>query len=83
MSIKFPYLHSTTALMCIMGSIQGAIFALCIEKDWSQWKLGWNVRLLAVTFMVRNCSNILFSDDVGIQLINIYTFCCRESLDLL
>ncbi|XVE67508.1 hypothetical protein DITRI_Ditri08aG0166700 [Diplodiscus trichospermus] len=50
MSVKFPYLYSTTALMCVMGSIQSAAFALCTEKDWSQWKLGWNVRLLAVTF---------------------------------
>ncbi|XP_022762929.1 WAT1-related protein At1g25270-like isoform X2 [Durio zibethinus] len=50
MSIQFPYLYSTTALMCIMGSIQGAVFALCIERDWNQWKLGWNVRLLAVAY---------------------------------
>ncbi|XP_022749224.1 WAT1-related protein At1g68170-like [Durio zibethinus] len=51
MSVKFPYLYSTTALMCIMGSIQGSVIALCTEKDWSQWKLGWNVRLLAVAFV--------------------------------
>ncbi|XVE67321.1 hypothetical protein DITRI_Ditri08aG0151300 [Diplodiscus trichospermus] len=50
MSVKFPYLYSTTALMCIMGSIQGSVFALCTEKDWNQWKLGWNIRLLAVAF---------------------------------
>ncbi|XVF68086.1 hypothetical protein PTKIN_Ptkin10aG0174900 [Pterospermum kingtungense] len=50
MSVQFPYLYTSTALMCIMGSIQGSIIAFCTEKDWSQWKLGWNVRLLAVAF---------------------------------
>ncbi|XWS55190.1 hypothetical protein CRYUN_Cryun10bG0153300 [Craigia yunnanensis] len=50
MNVKFPYLYSTTALTCLMGSIQGSVFALCTEKDWSQWKLGWNVRFLAVAF---------------------------------
>ncbi|XP_028181442.1 WAT1-related protein At1g68170-like [Glycine soja] len=33
-----------------MGAIQATIFALCIEKDWSQWKLGWNIRLLTSAF---------------------------------
>ncbi|XVF00534.1 hypothetical protein REPUB_Repub04eG0009100 [Reevesia pubescens] len=50
MSVRFPYHHSATALMCMMGSIQGTVFVLCTEKDWDQWKLGWNVRLLAVAF---------------------------------
>ncbi|KAK8484683.1 hypothetical protein V6N13_080687 [Hibiscus sabdariffa] len=51
MSVKFPYLYSSTALMCIMGAIQGAVFALCTVRDWSQWRLGWNVRLLAVAYV--------------------------------
>ncbi|XWS40299.1 hypothetical protein CRYUN_Cryun18bG0128500 [Craigia yunnanensis] len=50
MSVKFPYLYSSTALMCIMGSVKCSVIALCTEKNWSQWKLGWNVRLLAVAF---------------------------------
>nr|KJB77834.1 hypothetical protein B456_012G160100 [Gossypium raimondii] len=41
MSVEFPYLYSSTALMRLMGSIQGALYA----------KLGWNVRLLAVAFV--------------------------------
>ncbi|KAJ8767692.1 hypothetical protein K2173_020632 [Erythroxylum novogranatense] len=47
---KFPYPYWSTALMCLMGSIQAIIFALCMEKDWSQWKLGWNIRLLTVAY---------------------------------
>ncbi|XVF68294.1 hypothetical protein PTKIN_Ptkin10aG0193600 [Pterospermum kingtungense] len=69
MSVKFPYLSSTTALMCIMGSIQAAIFAFCTEKDWSQWKLGWNVRLLAVTFMgIMGSALMIFLISWGVQL---------------
>ncbi|XP_017615120.1 WAT1-related protein At1g68170-like [Gossypium arboreum] len=37
--------------MCLMGSIQGALYAVCTVRDWNQWKLGWNVRLLAVAFV--------------------------------
>ncbi|MBA0631111.1 hypothetical protein Godav_003137, partial [Gossypium davidsonii] len=44
-------LYSSTALMCLMGSIQGALYALCTVRDWNQWKLGWNVRLLAVAYV--------------------------------
>ncbi|GMJ06959.1 Usually multiple acids move in and out Transporters 24 [Hibiscus trionum] len=51
MSVRFPYLCSSTALMCVMGAIQGVVFALCTVRDWSQWRLGWNVRLLAVAYV--------------------------------
>ncbi|KAF7803669.1 WAT1-related protein [Senna tora] len=51
MSAEYPSHLSSTALMSTMGAIQGTVFALCIEgSDWSQWKLGWDVRLLAVSF---------------------------------
>ncbi|KAG2694692.1 hypothetical protein I3760_08G156500 [Carya illinoinensis] len=47
---KYPCHYSSTALMCVMGSIQSVVFALCLERDWSQWKLGWNIRLLTVAY---------------------------------
>ncbi|KAE9446942.1 hypothetical protein C3L33_21172, partial [Rhododendron williamsianum] len=25
-------------------------FALCVEKDWSQWRLGWDFKLLMVSY---------------------------------
>ncbi|KAG2695721.1 hypothetical protein I3843_07G026200 [Carya illinoinensis] len=50
MSERYPCHYSTAALMCVMGAIQSAVFALCMESDWSQWKLGWNIRLLTVSY---------------------------------
>ncbi|XP_054800505.1 WAT1-related protein At1g25270-like [Prosopis cineraria] len=48
MSAEYPCHLSTTFLIYTMGAIQAIVFALCMERDWNQWKLGWNVRLLAV-----------------------------------
>ncbi|XP_055959867.1 WAT1-related protein At1g68170-like isoform X3 [Mercurialis annua] len=50
LSKKFPYHYSSAALMSLMGSIQSVIFALSIDRSWSQWKLGWNLRLLAAAY---------------------------------
>ncbi|KAG6646703.1 WAT1-related protein At1g68170-like [Carya illinoinensis] len=50
MSERYPCHYSTAALMSVMGAVQSAIFALCMESDWSQWKLGWNIRLLTASF---------------------------------
>ncbi|GLT85967.1 hypothetical protein SLE2022_041320 [Rubroshorea leprosula] len=50
MSEKYPCHYTSTALMCVMGAIQSVAYALCTEKDWSQWRLGWNVRLLTVAY---------------------------------
>ncbi|XP_023541477.1 WAT1-related protein At1g25270-like isoform X2 [Cucurbita pepo subsp. pepo] len=30
--------------------VQAVVFALCLERRWSEWKLGWNVRLLGVSY---------------------------------
>ncbi|KAF8019987.1 hypothetical protein BT93_G0622 [Corymbia citriodora subsp. variegata] len=50
MSEEFPCHYTSTALMCFMGSIQAVLYAFCKERDWSQWKLGWNIRLLTVSY---------------------------------
>ncbi|KAL9236029.1 hypothetical protein vseg_010742 [Gypsophila vaccaria] len=50
MSVRYPCYYSSTALMCVMAAIQSVVCALVLERDWSEWKLGWNVRLLAVIF---------------------------------
>ncbi|XP_062030709.1 WAT1-related protein At1g25270-like [Rosa rugosa] len=50
MGERYPCYYSSTALMSLMGSIQSVGFALCMERDWNQWKLGWNIRLLAVAY---------------------------------
>ncbi|EXB97309.1 Auxin-induced protein 5NG4 [Morus notabilis] len=50
MNEKYPCFYSSTALMSTMGMIQTVGFALCTERDLSQWKLGWNIRLLSVSY---------------------------------
>ncbi|XP_041020540.1 WAT1-related protein At1g68170-like [Juglans microcarpa x Juglans regia] len=57
---KYPCHYSSTALMCVMGAIQSVVFALCLERDWSQWKLGWNIRLLTVAYSVYYIQLIIF-----------------------
>ena len=52
MSEKFPWPYTSVALMSLMGFIQSVVFALCMESDWNQWKLGWNIRLITILFSV-------------------------------
>ncbi|CAI9098509.1 OLC1v1035171C2 [Oldenlandia corymbosa var. corymbosa] len=46
----YPCPLSFTALMTMMALILNFIAASCLQRDWSQWKLGWNIRLIAVAF---------------------------------
>ncbi|KAK1349809.1 Nodulin MtN21 /EamA-like transporter family protein [Heracleum sosnowskyi] len=46
----YPCPYSSSALMITMAAIQCLLYCLCIQRDWSQWKLGWNIRLLNVSF---------------------------------
>uniref|UniRef100_A0A2C9VJV1 WAT1-related protein n=1 Tax=Manihot esculenta TaxID=3983 RepID=A0A2C9VJV1_MANES len=50
MSKRYPCHYSSSALMSIMASIQCVILSLCMERNWSQWKLGWNLMLLTVLY---------------------------------
>ncbi|KAI6701688.1 hypothetical protein NL676_016012 [Syzygium grande] len=50
MAERYPCHYSSTALISLFGSIQAVGFALCTERDWSEWKLGWNIRLLTVAY---------------------------------
>ncbi|XP_054777344.1 WAT1-related protein At1g25270-like [Prosopis cineraria] len=61
MAQKFPWQCSSTALMSIMSSFQGVIFAFCIERDWNQWKLGWDLRLLTAVYTGIMSSGVAFS----------------------
>ncbi|XP_041994179.1 WAT1-related protein At1g09380-like [Salvia splendens] len=51
MSKSYPCHYSSTVLISIMGSIQGIVYALCIERDMSMWKLGWNITLFTAAYM--------------------------------
>ncbi|XP_019424688.1 PREDICTED: WAT1-related protein At1g25270-like [Lupinus angustifolius] len=50
MSEKYPSHYSSTALMSLWGSLISIVFALSLERDWTQWRLGWNIRLLTVAY---------------------------------
>ncbi|KAH7520757.1 WAT1-related protein At1g68170 [Ziziphus jujuba] len=50
MGEKYPP-YSVTALMCVSASIQATIYAVFVERDWSKWKLGWNIRLLTAIYV--------------------------------
>ncbi|KAL3538591.1 hypothetical protein ACH5RR_001957 [Cinchona calisaya] len=50
MSERYPCPYSSTALIALMGSFQAVVFALFAERDRSQWKLGWDIRLLSVAY---------------------------------
>ncbi|XP_015893328.3 WAT1-related protein At1g68170 isoform X2 [Ziziphus jujuba] len=50
MSKRYPFHYSGTALMCVMASVQSLAFALCVERDWTKWKLGWNLGLLTAAY---------------------------------
>jgi hypothetical protein len=52
MSEKYPTHYSSTALTSFWASLVSIVFALCFERDFSQWRLGWNIRLLTVAYAV-------------------------------
>ncbi|EXB68662.1 hypothetical protein L484_024676 [Morus notabilis] len=50
MSKRYPFHYSSIALVSTMGAIENVAYALCFEREWAQWKLGWNIRLLTVAY---------------------------------
>ncbi|KAI6699762.1 hypothetical protein NL676_014086 [Syzygium grande] len=47
---SYPSKLMLTTLQCFMSSIQSLVIAIPLARDPTQWKLGWNVRLLAVAY---------------------------------
>ncbi|KAL4182703.1 hypothetical protein AMTRI_Chr11g151550 [Amborella trichopoda] len=50
LSEKFPAYYSSTALMCFMAAVQSFCYAKIMNRSWSAWKLGWDVKLLTVVY---------------------------------
>lgn len=50
MSERYPTHYSSTTLISFWASLISIVLALCFERDLSQWKLGWNIRLLTVAY---------------------------------
>ncbi|KAI4345137.1 hypothetical protein L6164_012292 [Bauhinia variegata] len=47
---SYPSKLTFTALQCLSSSVQSFGIAVALERDFQQWKLGWNTRLLAVVY---------------------------------
>ncbi|XP_048231250.1 WAT1-related protein At1g25270 [Ricinus communis] len=50
LSKRYPCPYSSTALVSVMGLIQCLTLSACMERNWKQWILGWNIRLLTATY---------------------------------
>ncbi|MBA0631110.1 hypothetical protein Godav_003136, partial [Gossypium davidsonii] len=74
MSVGFPYLYSSTALMCLMGSIQGALYAVCTGIMGSAllvFLVSWAVRLKGPLYAaIFNPLGLVFVAIVGSLLLD-------------
>ncbi|GLT95102.1 hypothetical protein SLE2022_128050 [Rubroshorea leprosula] len=64
----YPCPYTSTALMSAIGAIQSTVYVLCTEKDWSQWKLGWSIKLLTVAY----------TGIIGSGLLMLISWCTRQ-----
>ncbi|CAI9102657.1 OLC1v1000957C1 [Oldenlandia corymbosa var. corymbosa] len=60
-SADYPAPLSFTGLMNFTSAVSSALYAVCMQRDPSEWKLGWNIRLLAVAYSGFVCSAVLFT----------------------
>lgn len=58
---RYPCPYSFTALLNVMAAVQCFVVAVLVERDWNQWKLGWNIRLAAAAYTGVFCSGVLFT----------------------
>ncbi|CAN1352812.1 WAT1-related protein At1g21890 [Linum perenne] len=56
----YPAELSLTAWICLMGTIEGSVVALAVERDMSIWKIGFDARLLAVVYTGIVCSGAAY-----------------------
>lgn len=69
LSREYPFHYSSTALMCLMSTLQSVAFALCYDRDPAQWRLAFDVRLLSVLY-----SGVLAS---GVMLV-VLSWCVKR-----
>ncbi|XP_054822758.1 WAT1-related protein At5g64700-like isoform X3 [Prosopis cineraria] len=48
--ISYPSKLKFTSLQCLLSAVQSFGIAIASERDMKEWKLGWNMRLLAVLY---------------------------------
>jgi len=49
---SYPAKLKLTSLQCLTSSIQSFGVAIAFERDIQKWKLGWDMKLLAVVYCV-------------------------------
>lgn len=69
LSMDYPFHYSSTALMCVMSTLQSVALALWADRDPARWRLGLDVRLLASAY-----SGVLAS---GVMLV-VLSWCVRK-----
>ncbi|PUZ49624.1 hypothetical protein GQ55_7G341300 [Panicum hallii var. hallii] len=69
LSKEYPFHYSSTAIMCVMSTLQSVAFALCYDRDVAQWRLRFDVRLLSVVY-----SGVLAS---GVMLV-VLSWCVKR-----
>ncbi|KAK1554988.1 hypothetical protein Q3G72_020068 [Acer saccharum] len=57
---KYPAELSLSSLICLTGVVEGSIVSLIMERDMSAWKIGFDSKLLAVTYSGVVCSGIAY-----------------------
>ncbi|XP_047322669.1 WAT1-related protein At4g08300-like [Impatiens glandulifera] len=57
---QYPAELSLTALICLMGTLQGSAVALAFEHDMSAWIIGFDSKLLAAVYSGVVCSGIAY-----------------------
>lgn len=57
---QYPAELSVTALICLLGMVEGAAVALVMERDMTAWIIGFDSRLLAAAYSGIVCSGIAY-----------------------
>ncbi|GKV37674.1 hypothetical protein SLEP1_g45673 [Rubroshorea leprosula] len=57
---KYPAELSLTALVCLVGAVEGAVVSLIFERDMSVWKVGFNSKFVAIAYSGVVCSGIAY-----------------------
>ncbi|CAL8997167.1 unnamed protein product [Prunus brigantina] len=56
----YPAELSLTALICLMGALEGAVATFILEHNMSVWVIGWDSRLIAAGYSGVVCSGIAY-----------------------
>ncbi|KAL6885454.1 hypothetical protein ACP4OV_010233 [Aristida adscensionis] len=46
----YPYKYWSSMATCLVGGFQTAFVGILLRRDWSAWKLGWEIQLLTIVY---------------------------------